>query len=324
LIALPLRHMALPKGGALAVGAGLSVSRSLPIGVPDHWREWLGSFRIRALTDADCFLLATAPSTAPAILDGENEALSDAVHRFYFGLLLSAPFVAHGKGMKLSGAHREGGIDVRSAQDYDMVYEPAGCPNWPVQAVHFQEAARIAERLLVAQSLGAHHRMWRITHAFYAGLRSAEAGIRVHQFVRCIEGCILPETGKTRKQFRSRTPLFLAGAHDSEHVDLLGRLFDIRSSVEHLHGPMATVVGDTEEARLEVLFRSAYEAEAIARHCLRQVLLTNALWSHFLSDEALAAFWSLPAGERRALWGEPLDLAKVSATFDPERMRWSL
>jgi hypothetical protein len=51
------------------------------------------------------------------------------------------------------------------------------------------------------------------------------------EYCRCIDGLILSEPGNGSKQFKSRTELFI-GPH---HHDMMGRMYAIRSDVEHLH-----------------------------------------------------------------------------------------
>jgi hypothetical protein len=58
----------------------------------------------------------------------------------------------------------------------------------------------------------------------------------------------------------------------------------------------------------------AVSAEAIARYCLVRILLTPELLKHYVDEASMDAFWSLGPADRRAFWGEPLDLATVRAT----------
>ena len=44
---------------------------------------------------------------------------------------------------------------------------------------------------------------------------------------RCIDGLILPDTGKTKQQFKSRTELFIG----PRHHELMGDIYDLRSAV---------------------------------------------------------------------------------------------
>lgn len=59
----------------------------------------------------------------------------------------------------------------------------------------------------------------------------------------------------------------------------------------------------------------------IARHCLQRLFTNQDLWPHFKSDQALSEFWALGAAERRAKWGEPIDIMEVQTLFSPEDVR---
>ena len=175
----------------------------------------------------------------------------------------------------------------------------------------------VAEGIKQLQGPGEHSRTWRIVHAFYEGLKANEPGIRVHQFVRCVEGFVLPEAGKTRRQLVHRTKLFVGPGHES----LVGHLFDIRSAVEHLHGPLSTIPGGNDIERGLVLLRRAYEAEVLARYCVHRLFSSLALWPHFRGDAALANFWTLSDTKRQNLWGNTLDFKTAVRIFDEERAR---
>lgn len=58
----------------------------------------------------------------------------------------------------------------------------------------------------------------------------------------------------------------------------------------------------------------------MARYCVRTLLARQDLWPTFENDTALAAFWALQPEERKAKWGQPLDLSAVSASFKAERV----
>lgn len=220
----------------------------------------------------------------------------------------------NGRPLRLSGAHRDTEIDVRSVADLDAAWWPYGIEHPPVSEARLREAADLAVALAEMPSPGKYGRLWRIAHAFYDGLRSPDPGRRIHQFVRCVEGFILPDAGATERQFKSRTEVFV-GPRD--HA-LTEQLYKVRSAVEHLHGPEKEVAGSTDRERGLVVVQRAVEAEALARYCIRHLLLNRTLWPHFESDSALASFWALDAGARNKTWGQPLKLASVSAGFKPD------
>lgn len=295
----------------LEIEPGLLVTRELPLAMPDHWQTWLGSLRVEELTKANLFVFATSPSSAPKSLDAENKELAALVHRLYFGLLVAVPYIQHQEGTLMTGAHHDGQVDVREVTRYDDVVPPAGCYGAKLGASVFQSARRVAEGIASLEGTGEHSRIWRITHAFYDAMRSNEFGLRLHQCVRSIEGFVLPDIGSTRKQMISRSTLFMGSGFDA----LMGKLFDIRSAVEHLHGPYAEVSAPDDPSAQLLLAEFSFKAEAIARYCLDRLFTTPSLWAHFADDNRLRAFWKLNPSQRSALWGGAMDSAKAFAHF---------
>jgi hypothetical protein len=72
------------------------------LSIPEHRRGWLGSMRTEELESCNLFLISKMASTAPDVLDGENQILSRRVSHFYTGLLLSSTFAP---------SHRPGASD---------------------------------------------------------------------------------------------------------------------------------------------------------------------------------------------------------------------
>jgi hypothetical protein len=135
--------------------------------------------------------------------------------------------------------------------------------------------------------------------------------MRIHQYTRCVDGLILPDVGNTKRQFKSRTELFIGPSHD----DLMGDIYDIRSAVEHLHANRYLETFD-REARLDLLRKEAI-VENMARRLLANIIDRPSLWPYFANVTTPAGFWSLVGSERRALWGDPIDAEEPLADFDP-------
>ena len=135
---------------------------------------------------------------------------------------------------------------------------------------------------------------------------------RIHQYCRCIDGLILPDQGKTRQQFKSRTQLFIGAQYHS----LMSELYDIRSAVEHLHVDRYLEPFD-RGVRLDLLTKEAI-AEHIARTSLLKLLLDRSLLAHFTNSNVLAAFWKKPFVELRGIWGDPIDPLTALADFEPK------
>ena len=69
--------------------------------------------------------------------------------------------------------------------------------------------------------------------------------------------------------------------------------------------------------RLEIVRKEAV-IEYIARTALCRIVLNESLWPHFANRKGLEAFWALPPGARRAIWGEPVNPLAPLAEFEPK------
>jgi hypothetical protein len=145
----------------------------------------------------------------------------------------------------------------------------------------------------------------------YATTRTARDLLqRIHQYTRCIDGFVTTEKGQGEKNFKSRTELFIG----PRHHDLMGGIYDVRSSVEHLHedrylDPLK------RETQVDLTKKEAV-IEHVARTTLARIVLNDTLWQHFTNKAALAEFWKKPATERQAIWGASIDPMDALKEFD--------
>lgn len=151
-------------------------------------------------------------------------------------------------------------------------------------------------------------RLKRVLRSFVVGATESYADLRLHQFVRCIEGFVLPDIGCTERQIKSRTEVIIG---PSFH-DLIGRIYGVRSNVEHLHDPLGSVSGNSKRDRIVELLRLSFTVEGIARYLILHLLKSPSLWAHFADDVALLAFWN---ADPKATWGEQYDLAAHISEF---------
>ncbi|MFA6471415.1 MAG: hypothetical protein WCU00_05155 [Candidatus Latescibacterota bacterium] len=296
------------------------VTRELPLAIPDHWQKWLGTLKVDELSQSNLFLFAHAPTQTPEILDGENIRLSELINRLYFGLLVSVPYIDHKEGTLITGVNHNGEIDVRRVSRYPVVPCSLGCHGALVDDSHLLLTMQVTDGISKLVGTGEYKRTWRIIHAFYAALKAEEIGVRIHQCVRCIEGFILPDIGKTRQQFISRVALFVGTGHD----ELLGTLFDVRSAVEHLHGPYKAILANDQMQKDLLLAKLGFKAEAITRYCLQRLFTTDTLWPQFKDDKTLEEFWAFEPGERERIWGTPFDIKKRFKHFNSETAKFQL
>ncbi len=297
------------------ISSNLWVLADTAFAIPSNWRDWLGSIRVGEVQDCNLILLSKQPSSTPDILDGENNKLKQHAWNFYVGLLLASRFAPAHRPVMLTGVRRDGEIDIRQQQDLDS---PIPCIFRPYPAVlseHIHLAAQLGENLgalATAPLPDGHWRLFRTLHVYTESRTTGEIVDRLHQYSRCIDGLILPDAGKTKQQFKSRTELFIG----SRHHDLMGEIYDVRSAVEHLH-ENRYLDGFDRETRLDLLRKEAI-VEHIARTALARIIGDSALWPHFANTPALAKFWALPAAERQKIWGAPIDPMAAIADLDPK------
>jgi hypothetical protein len=302
----------IPQG---TITPNLRVLTDTTFSIPPNWRDWLGSIRAGEVEGCNLFLFSKQPSSTPEILDAENTQLKQRAWNFYVGLLLASTFAPAHRPVMLTGVRRDGEIDIRQQYDLDS---PVPCifrPYPPVVPAHIQTAAQLGEKLDVlakAPLPGGHWRLHRSLHVYTEARTTGDIPDRLHQYSRCIDGLILPDTGKTRQQFRSRTELFIG----PRHHDLMGEIYDVRSAVEHLH-ENRYLDGFDRDTRLDLLKKEAV-AEHIARTALARVTGNSTLWPHFANTPALAKFWALSPAERQKIWGGPIDPMEALKDFDPK------
>jgi hypothetical protein len=312
------------------VGLSVNVEQNVPQGliaprlwvvngpqfqVPSHWKEWLGTIRAEEVEGANLFLLSKIKSERPDVFDGENKSLQHLVSLFYVGLLLATPFSTAHKPVVLTGSRRNGEVDVRQQGAFEI---PIPCKFRPYPALTTEDiktGARIADkirRIEEATTLpGGHWRLFRVLHLYQETRTARDILERLHQYSRCIDGLILPIAGETKRQFKSRTELFIG----PRHHDLMGEIYDVRSAVEHLH-ENRYLEGFDREMRLDLLKKEAI-VEFIARTSISRIIENPALWSHFANTASLGAFWSLPDTEKKKIWGDFIDPFAALADFDP-------
>jgi hypothetical protein len=290
------------------------VTCSIPFEVDDNWRDWIGSIQSKRIEKSNLFIISKAPSNTPKVLDGENQRLQDKAYKVYFGLLLTDYFHTYDRPIQLTGSKWDIGIDVRSIGVMDSPYSVPGTPINRIDQMRLERSKQLADAIDSLPSKGRFSRFKKVIRSFYSGITSNLVEDRIHQFVRSIEGFINPNIGKTERQFKSRTELFVG----PKHHQLMEELYRIRSAVEHLHDPLEGITGSDFKDKLIYLFKKAYEIEAVSRYCISRLLFNKKIWPFFEDDESLSNFWKKDINSRKSIWGATLDIEKISQSFNEE------
>jgi hypothetical protein len=189
--------------------------------VPAHWREWIGSIRAEEIEGCNLVLLSKMASATPGVRDAENQLLQRRVFVFYVALLLSSTFTPSHRPIFLTGAHRDGEIDVRQESAIDIPALNLFRHYPPILPLEIEDAAAIAcqyQKLVTTPPTGGAWRIFRALSVYVDARTATDPMDRLHQYCRCIDGLILSEPGSGLKQFKSRTELFI-GPRDH---DLMG------------------------------------------------------------------------------------------------------
>ena len=251
------------------VTPNLSVLADSTFNIPWQWREWLGSIRAEGVENCNLFLLSKLASSTPDVLDAENKQLQQRVRNFYIGLLLASTFAPTHRPVMLTGSRRDGETGIRQQQDFDSPVPCLARRYPPVVPGNIRLAAQLGEKLnALAQTPpnGGPWRLFRILHIYVETRTITGIFDRLHQYCRCIDGLILSDPGKGKRQFRSRTKLFIC----PHHHDMMGEVYEIRSNVEHLHENRYLEHFD-REIRLNLAKKEAI-IEHIARTALARIL----------------------------------------------------
>jgi len=302
----------LPTGG---ITQNLSVLSDTVFDLPPNWREWLGSIRVERIEQCNLFFLSKLASSSPDVLDDENQILQRHVRAFYYGLFLACFLAPAYSPVMLTGARQNGEIGVRQTHDFDTPLHTVVRRYPAVVPPDLQLAAQLGENLIAmatTPSTGEYWRLFRTLDIYTKARCMIHTPDRIHQYCRCIDGIILPDVGKTKRQFKSRTELFI-GPH---HHDMMGLFYNIRGDVENLHEYRYLEVFD-RATRLDLLEKEAI-VEHIARTSLARIVGNHNLSSYFGNMTALARFWALTPVERQGIWGDAIDPLAAIADFSPD------
>jgi hypothetical protein len=283
--------------------------------MPAHWREWLGSIRAEEVEDCDLFVLSKMNSKRTGVLDGENQTLQGRVWSFYRGLLLTSRFATGHKPVIVTGWREDNEIGVRQTQDLEA---PAPCifRGYPeVSQAKLRQAAGLAAQLGKIAGIAkgdSHWRLFRVLYLYVATRPEQDLLHRLHQYARCVDGLVLSRPGKGASDFKSRTELFIGPGHH----DVMGEIYEDRSSVEHLHEDR--LLEPFERTKRLEFVREEAVIEHIARTALQRIVLNENLWPHFANRAGLEKFWALSPEDRQALWGAAVDPLDALADYDPK------
>jgi hypothetical protein len=93
--------------------------------------------------------------------------------------------------------------------------------------------------------------------------------------------------------------------------EALGEIFDIRSSVEHLHNALDVAIGSTLEEKIECIYLRARQADHLTRFALRRVIETDSLTEIFKTSASPSRRFSFSFQKFFVPGGENWTMKKV-------------
>lgn len=195
-----------------------------------------------------------------------------------------------------------------------------------IEPIDLEKAARIVSNLELIYSHVPEKLYRRLRKGFNVWVRGVEEGEewteRLHAFVRATEAVLkctiarkrAPKTKKNLKRYwRDITPTFIQrgqtiiGSGKSNEA-LLRRLYEIRSSIEHIKDIMPSLRRVRGVHESEVFGFRALQAEILASAIYERILTSETLLSAFSTEARVEGFWMRRTNQRQAIWGSPLDI----------------
>ena len=275
------------------------------------WETWLGSIRSERLESANLVLLVEEPSDTPWGLGAVHKSLSYDLGLLYFMLYLGfgVEILEYEGADRLAGSSVNGVPEILEVERMPRFYRSQGSPRVPITQDWLEGTLDLRAGFKEMEARRPQfRRIIRGLNTLSKGQREQTGQDRLHQFVRSLEALILPEKGKTRKQFAHRCQTFARAGGDTQ--TLLLEAFDMRSATEHLNRWYEPVQCYPRGKREAVCLKRTRQVERLACDAYSRLLGNPALREHFRTKHAIAKFWKLPDSRRCELWGAPLDVAK--------------
>jgi len=303
-------YSSLAANAEMQLADGTWVFDRIPLRLEDPWREWVGAIRFDNLKKANVVLLRRLRSTNPEVLDAEHEELARPAILLFTLLQLSGVLEYEGAHV-LKGSVSRGVSEVRQMSELPRFRHTRGSSRLPVDIDRLQGAVRLKKGLeQIDAPPYAAKRVIRGLNVLMDGLKQRHGQERIHQFVRSLEGLILPETGKTRRQFAHRCQTFAKAGPEAKRI--LEEAFGMRSNTEHLNNWEQSLQAYAPDDREDVALHRTRQMERLACVAYSRILGDAAVRSWFEIEQKQREFWTgVDDAARRTVWGVPFDLASV-------------
>ena len=288
----------------------------MPVALDADWKEWVGTIQLKQLENSNLIIMYSEASTVPGVLDEHHERLKKRLSQTFSLLQLSGVLEYEGANL-LSGSFLEGKLEIRQMGEFPFYYQTKGYTRTPVTIQRMEKAVHLRKALEKMESTPDEFKRlkwgWRV---LMDGLQKEHGAERIHQFVRSLEALILPEIGRTKRQFTHRCQTFAKPSASTTQI--LEEAFELRSMAEHLSDwERALGLYPKDDREINALHRTR-QMEQLASFAYFRIFESDTIRNHFINETKQGEFWKLPDNARKNIWGTQLDLTLIKEvrTFD--------
>jgi hypothetical protein len=279
------------------------------IGIPEYWGKWIGEISLDQIKESG---LAVGLN----LRDLHQREIKKQIDIFFEGLMLLHRFETAHEPVFIGGSINDKGIDVDTLSNYRLMPRAVAPPR-AITPSSLSNAAALARAIEQAfdhnlEDPAYPSRLALILRVFRTACYEHHILDRIAQYVRCIEGFLLPRKGSTKSDFKSRTELFI-GPQNHKFID---RVSNIRDAVVHLHEDIDKYTS-SRDAFIQTA-RDEAKLSYLSREIVRRILLSKNLQKHFRTRDVLSIFWNMEKEQREKIWGELTQLDDSTIDFHPK------
>lgn len=282
----------------------------LPISIADYWKEELGTIHLETLKESNFIMLYSEISNNPMVQDGHHVRLRERISLIFYLLQLSG-ILEYNEANLLCGSFFKGKPQVLQEGEFPFFHNTKGYTRVPVTIERLEKAAQLRKVCEKIDSvLDDFKRLKRGWSVLKDGWQKKDGDERIHQFVRSLEALILPEIGRTKRQFVHRCQTFAKASQNTNQI--LEEAFDLRSMAEHLNDWEQALRSYPKDDREIVALHRTRQMEQLASFAYSRILESRTVRNHFINEKKLGQFWGDKDDKARTnIWGTQLDLTLI-------------
>ena len=271
----------------------------IPVAIDGYWKEWIGTIGIEQLENSNLIMMYREDSATPNVIDEHDERLKRRISQTFSLLQLSGVIEYRGANL-LSGYFFEGKSEIRQMSKLPFFYQTRGCTRSPVTIERLETATELRKVIEAMESTPEDFKRvkwgWMV---LMDGLQKMHGEERIHQFVRSLEALIVPETGRTNRQFIHRCQTFAKANEDARQI--LDEAFKLRCMAEHLNDWEQALESSPEDDREIIALHRTRQLEQLSSFAYARILKSDTVRNHFINETSQREFWGQPDNTRRYL-----------------------